>query len=80
MTNTTASRHFAAIRRLRHPQLDRRPHKALLAEIRRRLDAAREDPNVTNADGSNYWGPYVTRAVDKREHDGERNNLLGSYS
>ncbi len=45
-------------------------HKALLAEIRRRLDAAREAPNVTNAGGSNYWGPYVTRAVDKREHDG----------
>jgi hypothetical protein len=45
-------------------------HKALLAEIRRRLEAARDDPNVTNADGSNYWGPYVTRAIDKREHDG----------
>jgi hypothetical protein len=34
-----------------------RAHKALLTEIRRRLDEAREDPNVTNADGSNYWGP-----------------------
>jgi hypothetical protein len=45
-------------------------HAALLAEIRHRLEAARDDPNVTNADGSNYWGPYVTRAVDKREHDG----------
>jgi hypothetical protein len=45
-------------------------HKALLAEIRRRLDAARDDPNVKNSDGSNYWGPYVTRAVKAREHDG----------
>ena len=23
-----------------------------------------DDPNVTNTDGSNYWGPYVTRAVE----------------
>jgi hypothetical protein len=45
-------------------------HQALLAEIRRRLEAARDDPNVLNADGSNYWGPYVTRAIDQREHDG----------
>src|SRR5688500_13390143 len=45
-------------------------HKALLAEIRRRLAEARDDPNVTNSDGSNYWGPYVTRAVDQRAHDG----------
>jgi hypothetical protein len=45
-------------------------HKALLGEIRRRLDAARDDPHVTNSDGSNYWGPYVTRAINKREHDG----------
>jgi hypothetical protein len=44
--------------------------QALLAEIRRRLEAARDDPNVTNADGSNYWGPYVTRAIDQRAHDG----------
>jgi hypothetical protein len=42
----------------------------LLAEIRRRLDDTRDDPKVTNSDGSNYWGPYVTRAIDKREDDG----------
>jgi hypothetical protein len=45
-------------------------YKALLGEIRRRLAAARDDPNVTNADGSNYWGPYVTRAINARENDG----------
>jgi hypothetical protein len=45
-------------------------HRALLAEIRRRVEAARDDPDVTNADGSNWWGPYVTRAIDRREHDG----------
>jgi hypothetical protein len=45
-------------------------HKALLAEIRRRLEETRDDPNVTNADGSNYWGPYVTRAIHQREADG----------
>jgi hypothetical protein len=32
-------------------------HTALLAEIRRRLGEARDDPNITNVDGSNYWGP-----------------------
>jgi hypothetical protein len=45
-------------------------HRALLAEIRHRVEAARDDPHVTNADGSNWWGPYVTRAIDRREHDG----------
>jgi hypothetical protein len=45
-------------------------HKALLAEIRRRLEAAKDDPRVKNSDGSNYWGPYVTRAVNDREDDG----------
>jgi hypothetical protein len=45
-------------------------HKALLAEIRRRLEETRDDPNVMNSDGSNYWGPYVTRAIDQREADG----------
>lgn len=45
-------------------------HKALLAEIRRRLAEARDDPNITNTDGSNYWGPYVTRAINDREDDG----------
>jgi hypothetical protein len=45
-------------------------YKALLAEIRRRLDETRNDQGVTNSDGSNYWGPYVTRAIDEREDDG----------
>jgi hypothetical protein len=45
-------------------------HQALLAEIRRRLNETRDDPAVTNSGGSNYWGPYVTRAIDKRESDG----------
>jgi hypothetical protein len=45
-------------------------HTALLKEIRRRLAAAKDDPNITNSDGSNYWGPYVTRAIDQRENDG----------
>src|SRR4051794_34340937 len=45
-------------------------HEALLAEIRRRLRATRDDPNVTNDDGSNYWGPRVTEAINRREHDG----------
>jgi hypothetical protein len=47
-----------------------RAHQALLAEIRSRLDAAREDRKITNVGGSNYWGPYVTRAINEREHDG----------
>ncbi len=45
-------------------------HRALLSEIRHRLEAARDDPQVTNTDGSNYWGPYVTRAINEREDDG----------
>jgi hypothetical protein len=45
-------------------------HQALLAEIRRRLEEARDDAKVTNVDGSNYWGPYVTRAVNDRDGDG----------
>jgi hypothetical protein len=45
-------------------------HQALLDELRRRLRETRDDPDVKNAGGSNYWGPYVTRAVEKREHDG----------
>lgn len=44
--------------------------RALLAEIRRRLDDTRDEPGVKNADGSNYWGPYVTRAINDREDDG----------
>jgi hypothetical protein len=42
----------------------------LLAEIRRLLEAVRDDPNVTNVDGSNYWAPRVTKAVNDREDDG----------
>jgi hypothetical protein len=45
-------------------------HRALLAEIRHRLQAARDDPNVTNVDGSNYSAPRVTRAIGVREDDG----------
>ncbi len=45
-------------------------HQALLTEIRRRLDEAREDRKITNVGGSNYWGPYITRAVNDREDDG----------
>lgn len=46
-------------------------HQALLAEIRRRLEETRDDPSITNSDGSNYWGPYVTRAINVREDDGQ---------
>lgn len=45
-------------------------YTSLLAEIRRRLEETRDDENITNTDGSNYWGPYVTRAINDREHDG----------
>lgn len=45
-------------------------HRALRDEIFRRLEAARADPSVTNADGSNYWGPRITKAVKDREGDG----------
>ena len=31
-------------------------HRALLEEIRHRLQTAKDDPKVTNADGSNHWG------------------------
>jgi hypothetical protein len=47
-----------------------RAHQLLLAEIRRRVEAAHEDPHVTNADGSSWSGPYVTRAINRREDDG----------
>jgi hypothetical protein len=30
----------------------------------------RDDPNITNTDGSNYWGPRITKAVKDREDDG----------
>jgi len=45
-------------------------HAALLTEVRRRLKETKDDPNVKNSDGSNYWGPYVTRAVEDRTDDG----------
>jgi hypothetical protein len=45
-------------------------HRALRDEIFRRLEAAREDLDVTNTDGSNYWGPRITKAVKDREGDG----------
>ena len=45
-------------------------HKALLDEIRRRLDAAVDDPKVQNRNGTNYRAPHVTRAIDGREDDG----------
>jgi hypothetical protein len=45
-------------------------HRALRDEIFRRLEAARNDQNVTNTDGSNYWGPRITKAVKDRDDDG----------
>jgi hypothetical protein len=45
-------------------------HRALRNEIFRRLDEVRDDPSITNTDGSNYWGPRITRAVKDREDDG----------
>jgi hypothetical protein len=45
-------------------------HRALLAEIRHRFQVTRDDPNITNTDGSNYWGPRITKAVKDREDDG----------
>jgi hypothetical protein len=45
-------------------------YRALRDEIFRRLEAARDDPNVTNTDGSNYWGPRITKAVKDRGDDG----------
>src|SRR4051812_13934640 len=66
----TGTRHQRDAARENRVQFVDLAHKALLAEIRRRLEAARDDPKVTNSDGSNYWGPYVTRAINEREHDG----------
>jgi hypothetical protein len=45
-------------------------HRALRDEIFRRLEATKDDPKVTNTDGSNYWGPRITKAVRDREGDG----------
>jgi hypothetical protein len=42
----------------------------LLAEIRHRFQVMRDDPNITNTDGSNYWGPRITKAVNDREGNG----------
>ena len=45
-------------------------HQALLTKRRRRLKETADDKAVMNTDGSNYWGPYVTRAIKDREDDG----------
>ena len=45
-------------------------HRALRDEIFRRLEATRDDRNVTNTDGSNFWGPRITKAVKDRDDDG----------
>lgn len=45
-------------------------HAALKDEIYRRLEATRDDPRITNTDGSNYWGPRITKAIKDREQDG----------
>lgn len=45
-------------------------HTALRDDLYRRLEAARDDPSVTNTDGSNYWGPRITKAVKDRDNDG----------
>ncbi len=45
-------------------------HTALRDAIFRRLDATQGDPKVRNTDGSNYWGPRITKAVKDREDDG----------
>ena len=47
-----------------------RAHRHCSRRFRRRLDETREDRKITNVGGSNYWGPYVTRAVNEREDDG----------
>lgn len=46
-------------------------HKALLDEVRRRIELVSDDPNVLNRDGRMSWrGPRVRRAVEKRADDG----------
>jgi hypothetical protein len=46
-------------------------HKALLDEVRRRIELASDDPTVLNRDGRTSWrGPRVRRAVERRADDG----------
>lgn len=45
-------------------------HRALRDELFRRLEATKEAPEVKNTDGSNYWGPRITKAIKDREADG----------
>jgi hypothetical protein len=46
-------------------------HKALVGEVRRRIELASDDPEVVNCDGRTSWrGPRVRRAVEKRPDDG----------
>jgi Domain of unknown function (DUF3883) len=46
-------------------------HKALLDEVRRRIELASDDPAVLNRDGKTSWrGPRVRRAVEARTDDG----------
>jgi hypothetical protein len=46
-------------------------HKALLDEVRRRIELASDDPTVLNRDGRTSWrGPRVRRAVETRADDG----------
>ena len=46
-------------------------HRALLEEVRRRIELATDDPGVLNSDGRTSWrGPRVRRAVEKRADDG----------
>jgi hypothetical protein len=50
--------------------LDPRP-KALLDEVRRRIELASDDPKVLNRDGRTSWrGPRVGPAVERRADDG----------
>jgi hypothetical protein len=46
-------------------------HKALLDEVRRRIELATDDPKVLNRDGKTSWrGPRVRGAVERRADDG----------
>lgn len=45
-------------------------HSALLEEIRARLGAAVDAPEVRNKNGTNYSAPRVSRAIEGRADDG----------
>jgi hypothetical protein len=46
-------------------------HRALLEEVRRRIELASDDPKVLNSDGRTSWrGPRVRMAVENRADDG----------